>query len=126
MPDRFSEQSAADLARSHARSLDPFFTEALPCEACGEPCDTLEPDPEFPERMIGTDCSCRRIPMGISCEDRGLIFERFEGSIQDLMAEVRLHVQSCRACQNVLTASSGTRKQPGREIASPGADRKVA
>lgn len=48
------------------RSRRAFYTEALPCESCGEPCEERALDPES-ELYIGTACSCTAAPRDPVC-----------------------------------------------------------
>jgi hypothetical protein len=81
------------------RKKSAFFTEALPCEVCGEP--THRPRQWNAGREVWTavDCSCS-IPEQPVCPD--LLPEINQaGSIRELIATCKEHKKTCKRCAPV-------------------------
>ena len=119
MPDRFTEESASDLECNFRRSREsePFYTEALPCEACGRPATERVWNAEF-ELWIGLDCQCATAELPI--EPRCIVEYRIvmlAEALGELSASVRAHRLTCPVC-------NGTRKPPMSQMAR--VERKVA
>lgn len=101
----------------------PFFTEALPCHVCGDPCDELV-ESTYPGVLIGKDCSCSIGPVDPPCPELEDIFAE-PGSIQQLLQLTREHQKNCVACQ--VWFSSGTKRKPVQsERRTPDEARRVA
>jgi len=94
MPDRFPIPSFI-LTR---REREPFFAEALPCECCGEPCESLE----FNEKcgcLTGTACSCMIPEIEITCPGMQAIYaSELPRTIGELNAEIHAHESICPQC----------------------------
>ena len=107
MPDRFTEESASDLECNFRRSREsePFYTEALPCEACGRPATERVWNADF-ELWIGLDCQCATAELPI--EPRCIVEYRIvmlAEALGELSASVRAHRLTCPVCNRI-------RKQP--------------
>jgi hypothetical protein len=112
--DRFTEESAADLARNFRLRLEPepeaFYVQALPCEACGRPATERVWNAEF-ELWIGLDCQCATAELPI--EPRCMVEYRIvmlAEALGELSASVRAHRLTCPVC-------NGTRKPPMSQTA---------
>jgi hypothetical protein len=117
--DRFTEESASDLECNFRRSREPepFYAEALPCEACGRPATKRVWNAEF-ELWIGLDCQCATAELPI--EPRCMVEYRIvlaAEALGELSASVRAHRLTCPVC-------NGTRKPPMSQTAP--VERKVA
>lgn len=99
--DRFSEISPIDFARYDIDpdEKEPFFTEAEPCQMCGEPQDELRWHDDF-ALHIGTTCSCN-FPDLRMCPDFGAVLELCETGEQ-VLALFRAHLKKCRKCNGVV------------------------
>jgi hypothetical protein len=99
--DRFSETSPLDFARHDIDpdEREPFFTEAEPCELCGEPCDELRWHDEF-ALNIGTSCSCT-FPDLKMCPDFSTVLNLCDTG-EEVLALFRAHLKKCRKCNGVV------------------------
>jgi hypothetical protein len=75
--------------------FDAFFTEALPCESCGQPVQSRKWNPEY-ELWIGTDCSCQAPDQPIP-ECMIAVLEAAQTVIQ-LCESVHAHKLTCSVC----------------------------
>ena len=107
--DRFTEESAGDLARNFRLRLEPepeaFYVQALPCEACGRPATELVWNAEF-ELWIGVDgrCATAELPIEPRCMVEYQIVIAAE-ALGELSNSVKAHRMACSVC-------NGTRKPP--------------
>jgi hypothetical protein len=84
---------------SHLDSREPFFTQALPCESCGQPCDDRRPASWDPELLVGPCCELdlSQIPDMPVCEDLCKLLMRCAtvGQVGDVFST---HRKVCRKC----------------------------
>src|SRR5271166_4506599 len=77
----------------------PFYTEALPCESCGKPCEDRHPATWDPELLVGPCCELdlSTIPEMPTCEElyRALMRCSTVGQVQDVYTA---HRKVCRRC----------------------------
>ena len=94
--------------RREGPDFDPFFTEALPCEACGQPCDSRTPASWDSDLLVGPCCTEElETPSEPRCP---IEYRLLEGpsSVQRINSMVREHRKDCPVC-------NGQRKGMGRE-----------
>ena len=109
--DRFSESSPFDFRPVNWRRdgpPEPFFVEALPCEACGSPCDFRAPASWDQDLLVGQCCSEELLtPSEPRCPIEYRLLEGSQ-SVQRINTMVREHRKDCPVC-------NGQRKGVGRE-----------
>ena len=107
--DRFTEESAGDLERNFRLRLkpepEPFYAEAVPCEACGRPATERVWNAEL-ELWIGLDCRCAtaELPIEPRCMVEYQIVMAAE-ALGELSNSVKAHRLTCPLCNRI-------RKQP--------------
>lgn len=111
--DRFSETFPSLLGLR-----EPFFTQAEPCEVCGEPCSELTYIKEH-QLYIGTDCGCNS-PDDPLCLEAFAIMQKAK-SVAQLLETIKEHVSTCPLCRE-----TPVRKDAGRETLESIKDRRVA
>ena len=94
------------------REPQPFFTEALPCESCGKPCDKLHIPYWDPDLHVGMCCAIHSDEwindMHPTCEDLYRAVSRCS-SVAEVSRAFDLHANSgCAIC--------GVRKEVGSAI----------
>ena len=74
----------------------PFFTEALPCESCGAPCDERRIAPWDTSLQVGTCCyHHEELP---TCETLWTALSRCE-SVAAVSLAMSIHLAECPVCQ---------------------------
>ena len=79
---------------------EPFYTEALPCESCGKPCDSRVPASWDPELLVGKCCEIDlsdQAPLEPVCLELARCLSRVR-TVGEVVAAFRLHETSCRLC----------------------------
>lgn len=79
-------------------SITAFWTEALPCESCGEPTyQTRQWNAEY-ELWIAVDCSCSvPVPEMPVCDRQRQIVETAQ-TVGELLDRIKEHRQTCPVC----------------------------
>ena len=72
-----------------------FFTDAIPCESCGQPCTKREWNQEH-EIWVGLDCSCN-LPDEPVCPGLRPVIEAAQ-TVAELMDSCRAHRRTCPLC----------------------------
>jgi hypothetical protein len=91
--DRFTEESPL----THARRRDPFFTQALPCEKCGQPCDERVTAYWNKDLQVG---SCCMIPEQNVCSAFQVILAGCR-TVDEVADAMRLHMATCGDCDAI-------------------------
>ncbi len=84
---------------SHLR--EPFYTEALPCESCGKPCDCeRQPASYEPSLLVGPCCQVEEVetPDEPICP-RLYMALMFSDSVAQIVLAWKLHNQTCPVCR---------------------------
>lgn len=90
--DRFSEDSP--LTHARRRAPEPFFTVALPCEKCGQPCDTRVTAYWNRDLQVG---ACCMIPEQDVCPSFQAILATCK-TVDEVADAMRAHMASCGDC----------------------------
>jgi hypothetical protein len=78
---------------------EPFFTEAIPCESCGAPCDETRPAPWDTSLNVGPCCYQEQlIPDEPVCPGMEAALMRFEFA-HEVLAAMKAHRECCETCR---------------------------
>jgi hypothetical protein len=97
-PDEGYRDTDWDASR---REPEAFYTEALPCESCGKPCDCeRQPASYDPSLLVGPCCQDEEveIPDEPVCP-RLYMALMFSDSVSQIMLHWKLHNQTCPVCR---------------------------
>jgi hypothetical protein len=112
VPDRFQSEPFG-----RPRQIEPFYTVAVPCEACGRPTDRRQWNAEH-ELWIGVDCVCTREDETPVCP--GLLEPILAArSVLEIQAACKAHREHCEVC-------NPGRIEPQRQERKPWPVRKAA
>jgi hypothetical protein len=97
----FNIPSDPSLFGPDDRNLEPFYTEALPCESCGKPCDSRKPATWDPDLQVGKCCEVA-VPDDAELEQpvcialyEAVMHCRF---VSEVSAVFDLHARECALC----------------------------